>query len=341
MTRSKIKSTAKNILGIRGVKAVKALRNYFTLRSTYRKDRLKYQKHSSLFNINSFEKLECELTLLYHGIEKGFLHEEIRPYFAKEKVMLLLQILDDFRIKGALWERCHIQSAVANLCNYYDWHTSNGYTLKYFPEQKYYELKKHLIKEYPSIKQYSKEDYLSKSKSSFIDFAKSRCSVREFSDDLVPHDTLREVIDLANTAPSVCNRQGVSVTVVEDKTIIKEILDIQQGLAGYTAINQLVVLTANRNYFYSTGERNQLYIDGGIYLMNLLYAFHYYGIAACTAHWGLLDKADRAIERLIGISPSSQVICIVSFGYPKETVKCTLSLRRKPNENLSIIENKR
>ncbi|MDD7438338.1 MAG: nitroreductase family protein [Bacteroidales bacterium] len=126
--------------------------------------------------------------------------------------------------------------------------------------------------------------------------------------------------------------------MVENKSVIKEILDIQKGLAGYTSINQLIVLTANRNYFYSVGERNQLYIDGGIYLMNLLYALHSYGIAACPAHWGLLNDADQSIERLIGIPKAAQVICIISFGYPKEVVKSTLSLRRKPSENLVFVE---
>ncbi|MBR8712931.1 nitroreductase family protein [Porphyromonas levii] len=337
MNRSTLKNTAKNVIGLRGVKALKSLYNYVALRRAYRRDRVKYQKHSSVFNHNSFEKLECGLTLFYHGIEKGFLHDNIRPYFAKEKVISLLKILSDKKIDESHCQRCHLQSAAANLCNYFDWHKANGYVLDYFSQEQYDQLKSHMITPLPSIKESSREEYLSRTKSPFFDFAKSRSSVREFSEALVPHDVLENVINLANTAPSVCNRQGVSVIIVEDKLKIQKILDIQKGLAGYTSISQLVVLKSNRSYFYSPGERNQLYIDGGIYLMNLLYAFHYYGIAACTAHWGLLNDADNKMEDLLGLSPAEQVICIVSFGYPKETVKSTLSLRRKANENLRFI----
>ena len=337
MNWSNIKQLIKSVIGLRGVNALKRAYNYIILQRVYRKDRIKYQKYSTVFNLNNFEKIECELTLHYHGIEKGFLHDNIRPYFAKDRVMSLLKILNDTKFDEHHWQRCHFQAAVANMCNYFDWHKANGYVLDYFSQEQYDQLKAHLITPLSSIKERSREEYFTRTKSSFFDFAKSRSSVREFSEALVPHDVLEDVINLANTAPSVCNRQGVSVVIVEDKDKIQQILDIQKGLAGYTSISQLAVIKSNRSYFYSTGERNQLYIDGDIYLMNLLYAFHYYGIAACTAHWGLLNDADSKMEDLLGLSPAEQVICIVSFGYPKETVRSTLSLRRKANENLTFI----
>lgn len=74
----------------------------------------------------------------------------------------------------------------------------------------------------------------------------------------------------------MCNRQPTKVILVENKTLIDKILEIQSGVTGYSEkVNQLIVLTCNRNYFYTIGERNQLYVDGGIYLIYLLYALHY------------------------------------------------------------------
>ncbi|WP_018357336.1 nitroreductase family protein [Porphyromonas levii] len=253
MNKFIVMSQIKKIVGPAGVNFLKKIRDFVNFYRVYRRDRLKYQKHSSVYNVDTFEKLESEITLLYHGIEKGFLHDNIRPYFARAKVISLLKLIDDRRIDNISWERSHLQSAAANLCNYYEWHSSHGYNLDYFPEQMYIDLCQHLVEKLPSFIQSNKEDYFAQIESPFSEFAKSRSSVREFSDEMVSREILEKVVELANTAPSVCNRQGVSVVVVEDKKIIEKILDIQKGLAGYTSINQLIVLTANRNYFYSVG----------------------------------------------------------------------------------------
>ncbi|MDD4781718.1 MAG: nitroreductase family protein, partial [Tissierellia bacterium] len=102
-------------------------------------------------------------------------------------------------------------------------------------------------------------------------------------------------------------------------------------------LSQLIVLTSDRSYFYSIGERYQLYIDGGIYLMNLLYALHYYEIAACPAHWGMPIEADIKVQKIIGLNDSEKIICLIAIGKPVDEFKTTLSLRRSYNENLRVI----
>lgn len=81
-----------------------------------------------------------------------------------------------------------------------------------------------------------------------------------------------------------------------------------------------------------------MYIDGGIYLMNLLYALHYYDIAACPAHWGMPTTADKKSQKIIGLNDSEKIICLIAIGKPIEEFKTTLSLRRPHNENLNIID---
>ncbi len=116
-------------------------------------------------------------------------------------------------------------------------------------------------------------------------------------------------------------------------------LSIQGGLTGYSSeIAQLLIVVADRNYFYSVGERNQLYVDGGIFLMNLLYALHFYKIGACPAHWGHNYEKDKQIQKEIGLSDSEKVISIVPIGIPKEEFNTTLSLRRSNDEILKIVE---
>jgi nitroreductase len=128
------------------------------------------------------------------------------------------------------------------------------------------------------------------------------------------------------------------VNLVDNKKKIDDILMIQGGLKGYSEkLSQLIVLTSDRNYFYSIGERYQLYIDGGIYLMNLLYALHYYEIAACPAHWGMPIESDKKVEKILGLNESEKIICLIAIGKPVAEFKTTLSTRRTCAENLHLV----
>ncbi|WP_239992742.1 nitroreductase family protein [Photobacterium phosphoreum] len=107
---------------------------------------------------------------------------------------------------------------------------------------------------------------------------------------------------------------------------------------GYTEnITQLLILTVDRNYFYSIGERNQLYVDGGMFLMNLLYSLHYYKIATCPANWGKTVKEEMKLDKIIDIPDSEKIICIIAIGIAEDTFKVTLSKRRDLEEVYRII----
>lgn len=301
-------------------------------------DKKLYIKHSSVFKKDTYNKIESEITLRYHSIEKGFLHNPIRYRFAKERVEELLDYLkfDDVNIHI---KDVQIQSAILNLCVYYELHLSNNIDISdYYTIEEYEHLKSNLtIKEQP-VKSHTSSEYFNFRLSNFEQFSKSRCSVRSFTGEKISIDVFQKVVKLANQAPTVCNRQGVSVNLIENKEKIDEILSIQGGLKGYSeSLSQLIVLTSDRNYFYSIGERYQLYIDGGIYLMNLLYALHYYEIAACPAHWGMPIEADIKVQKIIGLNDSEKIICLIAIGKPVDKFKTTLSLRRLYNENLRVI----
>lgn len=296
----------------------------------------KFIKHSLVFKNETPQQLEAKITLLYHSIEKGFLHDPIRPFFAKAKVIELLSLLQDSRTHQ-LTGSTQIQSATDVLCYYYTWHTEHKFLLPYFPKPIYDSLLSHHKQEASPIKRIPNSNFHKLTAESFEEFAKSRVSIREFSDQEVSDDLIKEVVRVANTAPTACNRQGIFVHLLRNKESIDQILAIQKGLHGFEkTINRLIVLTADRNFYYLVGERNYFYVDGGIYLMNLLYSLHSHGLAACSAHWGLLPGADREAERILALRSSEQIIAVIAIGLPKDQNKATESSRRSPKENLII-----
>ncbi|WP_417620225.1 nitroreductase family protein [Oceanihabitans sediminis] len=314
------------------------LKNLKLLSINMLRDGRLFYKHSTVFKEDTFSKKESKIILLYHALEKGYLHEKVKYRFGIKRVQDLIVLLKSDQIVKCN-QRSQIASAYLSICKYYEIHSDNNIDISDYYSFSDYELFKSLLEcDKESVLNQKFTSFFEKSNSDFAEFSKSRMSTRNFSGKKIPVETIKKVLDIARTAPSVCNRQPVRVYYTENKVKIDKIFDIQRGLIGYSdSIVQLLVVVSDRNYFFSVGERNQLYIDGGIFLMNLLYALHYYKIGACPAHWGLNYQQDLDIQKVLNLSDSEKVICLVPIGIPKEKFKTTLSLRRDVDEILKIV----
>jgi nitroreductase len=308
---------------------------FLSMLRNYGIDFLLFYKHSTLFKQNSYEKIESLLILKYHSIEKGFLHDPIRFSFGKQNVIEIIKLLRREDIISNC-RKTQIAASYLSICTYYEFHAENNVDISSFFSKKDYDFFKSIsVLKYTCVETKNENEYFKDSKADFLTFSNSRSSVRDFSGKLIPLETIEKVIELAKNAPSVCNRQPVKVYYIDDKSKIDSIFDIQKGLKGYTDnISQLLIVVSDRSYFYSVGERNQLYIDGGLFLMNLLYALHFYKISSCPANWGLSFDADRKVMKILNMRESEKVICLVPIGLPQSEFKTTLSLRRSINEIL-------
>lgn len=294
--------------------------------------------HSMVFKDDTFNKIESRIILHYHGIEKGFLFENFKHRFGALRVIELVKLLKNKDVVKN-HKQSQIAAAYLAMCKYYEKHLNDGIDISdYFKIEDYDFFKSLSTLDLDIIKEHNRSDFFGKSNANFLEFSKSRGSIRSFTGEKIPIETINKIIDLAKTAPSVCNRQPTKIYYVESKLTIDRIFDIQQGLKGYSdEIVQLLVLVSDRNYFYSIGERNQLYIDGGIFLMNLLYAIHFYKVGACPAHWGLNYQQEKRIHKELNLNKSEKVICLIPIGIPKNEFKTTLSLRRNNDEILKIV----
>jgi nitroreductase len=327
------------LIFLQRLRKFKNLIGYFIdlLVNTFRDAKL-YYKHSMVFKKDSFNKIESEIVLYYHALEKGFLHENIRFKFAQYRVELLINLLQRTDVIEK-YKNTQIAAAYLVMCRYYEFHDKNSVDISgYYKKEVYTKFKNLSQLKADSIINHTNENYFNEVDNSFPAFSKSRKSVRTFTGENIPMNIIEKVIDLAKGAPSVCNRQPTKVYYISDKKSIDRILDIQQGLNGYyDGITQLMVVVSDRNYFYTVGERNQLYIDGGIFVMNLLYSLHYYKIGACPAHWGHNFQKDKEIQKEIGLKDSEKVICLIPIGIPVESFKTCLSMRRSSDEILKVI----
>lgn len=308
----------------------KLILNYFA-------DFCLYYRHSNVFSKRTYKKKESIITLHYHSIEKGFLQDQFRYRFGRDKVEELVALLKDPEIESNV--STQIAAGYLAACRYYEKHRDADISIEdYFRHCDYERLKRLQTLEKPIAPSRSSFEYFDQCERAFPHFAKSRASVRNFTGERIKIEVIKNVVELANTAPSVCNRQPNQVYVVFEKRKVDRILAIQQGLRGYTDdIHQLLVLVTDRSYYYSVGERNQMYIDGGLYLMNLLYSLHYHRIAACPAHWCLDRDHDKLIAAELQLPEAQKVICLIPIGIPKEHFRVTLSKRRSEGEVLRMV----
>jgi len=339
---NKVKLLIKNLVGDELSATLGKIRSYYSkllgiIFNTYKDGEL-FCKHSMVFNQNTFNKIESRIILHYHGLEKGFLHEDFKYRFAEDRIRELIKLLRNEEVCKNR-NKSQIASAYLAICKYYEKHMADGIEISDYYKKEDYEYFKNLsILDLELTKEQNRTDFFNNIQSNFLNFANSRASVRSFTGEKISYELISKVIELAKTAPSVCNRQPIKVYYVDNKEKVERILRLQNGLTGYSnEISQLLILVADRNYFYSIGERNQLYIDGGIFLMNLLYALHYYEIGACPAHWAFNYKYDQKLQKQISLRDSEKVICLIPIGVPKEVFRTTLSLRRNNEEILLMV----
>jgi nitroreductase len=338
-----IKKTLKIMLnGILTENKRDAIFNIRILATNYLKDLILFYRHSTVFKTDNFDKIQSEIILDYHAVEKGLLFKDIRPKFAEKRIRDLHHNLKNDSVVNNV-ELSQIKVAYQIMCEYFELHQNLNVDISdYFAEKDYLFYKNRLAenysKDFKGTIDYSREIFYAQNNESFEKFSSSRKSIRNFTGEKISVVLLKKAIELASNAPSVCNRQGSKVYLLQDKAIIDQVLRIQGGFGGYTDhVSQLLILTTNRNYFYTVGERNQMFIDGGMFLMNLLYALHFYKIANCPANWGKIIQEERLLNDYISLPESEKIICMIPIGVAKETFRVTLSKRRDVDELFKIL----
>lgn len=303
------------------------------------KDAYSFIRFSNGFFYNdNKKKMQDNLIVLYHPIEKGLCMPEFRPGFGKDKIIDLIKLCNSYVAKygNADFVMKHISSV---LLEYQRFHKDMGYSLDKDLEQML-ESFFLLFDDVEVCNQltYSREQFYSKMNLSFIEFAHSRHSVRNY--DLtrsIDLNVLKKSVREAMSAPSTCNRQSVKIHIVKDHHKVVECMRLQCGNKGFGHLaDSVIVITSDLQSWGMSTERNAPYIDGGIMTMNLLYFLHYNGIAACPLNWSEKQKKTDKLKALLDIPQSEVIILLISCGIAPEEFKVVRS-RRKPFEEICVI----
>ena len=292
------------------------------------KDYLSY----SCYNTENTECMATRIRLLTHAIEKGLSLPNCRKGFGREKILELIELCDQYERASLQKDQQAVEQAYGVVKAYIAFHRDDESDLSFIPQEAY---NRALKSSFEAGTKVLKGDI---DPSLFKRVAEHRHSLRYFSSAPVSSQDIEAAVALAQTAPSACNRQPVHVYAVTSSEKIKQIIDFHGGIRSLVNPSVIFVITADRALYQSEYERNTVYVDGGIFTMNMLYALDSVGIASCPAIWGNIPESDERLRSIVGISRFHTIINLIVGGYyPDGSYKVAASTRREMKQILSII----
>ena len=167
-------------------------------------------------------------------------------------------------------------------------------------------------------------------------FFTSRHSVRNFQQGSVDPAIVAEAVRLATFSPSVCNRQPWKIRVFEGADVPR-ILKYQNGNRGFREnVPMLAVVSVELAHFSGPGERNQAWIEGGIFSSSLVWAMHGLGLDSCMLNLSITNSAADALREAAGIPASEVPIMMIAFGRGAEGHRVARSPRRELDAVLAL-----
>lgn len=274
------------------------------------------------------------IIMTYHIVEKGLTMPNMRLGFGRDVVLNLVGQLLAFADKYGT-DAPQFRDAVAVVAEYKKVHADAGFSLDEERSRAIETLLARVPVEPSHQIEMTREEYFSKLDAPFEVFSASRHSVRNFA-GTVSVQQIRDAVALANNAPSACNRQYIRVHCVSDHATIQKCLALQNGNRGFGHLaDKLLILTADLRAVWGA-ERNDLFTNAGIYLMNLCYALHKNRVAHCMLNFSTPPHFDTELREIFPIPDAETIVVFIACGDVPEKFKLASSPRKSVDETLVL-----
>ena len=292
-----------------------------------------------LLDVNALHNktnLSALIAMEYHRIEKALALKETRTAFGISTIQRLIKGIEVYQeLYGS--DRL-IQIAVNNLSAYYEFNIDRGHqdeklyqTIEKFKQK--IELQFNESNSFGGTIVTGKQEIWNKAKLDLQEFFACRHSIRNFTNEEVNLQLIERAIKMAQKTPSVCNRQSSKVYVFSKEEDRKLVLSYQNGNSGFGhLVNKVLIVASDIQNFVSVGERNQCWIDGGMYAMSLVYALHSLGLGTCCLNWSAEYKRDRQLRQAAHIPDSEAVIMMIAVGHIPDRLLVAQSPRKTIEE---------
>lgn len=292
-----------------------------------------YSWKKAILSESDFEndRREAMIVRLVHAIEKGLSIANPRLGFGCEKIKKIHSlVMLHLESEGADSE-CALMArdAIGEYCNF---HEKEGYSSENFDEIKRLHIELcHTLsateKKYGGTKIVAPKDTLL-DKEVVDRFFMTRHSVREFEGGPVDENLLKHAIELAQYAPSACNRQAVRVYAIDCKKYINDMKSDLCGIGGFAEDVDKFLLICGKESAYEASEYKQFVVSASMFAGYLTMSLHALGIGACVIQRSLrYDFKWENFCKINNIPSDEQIVCMIGIGKLKDTVRVPISNR--------------
>lgn len=303
-------------------------------------DFIRFSKYSASIkgDYENRATLIAAITMDYHRIEKGLTMLQPREKFGLWFIPTLIDNV--IRYKLSFGNHAMLLAAFSALKNYMEFHADRGVSIPEL-ESRYARLSE-VLREVGEVQESVRRIKLSDLKrsianSNFKNLALARHSIRSFRPTLVSDKIICDAVEIASKSPSVCNRQAWRVYYITGEKL-DQLLPLQNGNLGFrNEIKNLAIVTGKVSYMRHSTERNQVYIDGGLFCMSLMYALLSMEIGSCPLNWCVAPSTDKRLRSIIDIAPDEEVIMYLALGYFADYSLVAASPRNAASEIITFI----
>ncbi|MBF6671406.1 polysaccharide pyruvyl transferase family protein [Glutamicibacter sp. FBE19] len=277
-----------------------------------------------------------------HAIEKGLTHSNFRPGFGRIAIPGLAKEMNAWLTRGLGTDDTIVQSSASVMKAYFarneETNTDVSHFRKLFSDEALEVIANGRAGEggaFPAANHREDPVETPNDDRAFMDVMYGRRSVREFIDTPVDDAAISGAVQIAMQSPSVCSRQGARVHQFDDPETIKQLLDVQGGFYGFNAPPRLLLVTADLDAFLFAPERNQPFVDGGLFMMSLLLGLTQMELGSCLLNTAMGVEKEQKIRNIVDIPENEVFIAFVAVGNFDKNV---LVPRSKRVESDSILK---
>ncbi len=296
---------------------LKKLRNYIGEFKAYNKERKQVVFSAK---IGKKDRLCARIIRYVHSIEKGLSISAPRAEFGYDKIKQIYAWINEYLSLGEVDKMCVYMAADA-ISSYCKYHQSINFSSEKITEIKTIADKLTQIKEKDGVEGVFGGVSVLKNSDIQFDFNtieklfKTRHSIRQFSGQKVESELIKKAIELAQCAPSACNRQAVRAYSIDTKKFIESYQENLQGVGGFAEECDKFILVTGKISAYEESEYKQFVVSAGIFAGYLSLALHALGLGACVVQRSLRpnEKWKKFCEEY-SIDKDEQLICLVAVG---------------------------
>lgn len=175
--------------------------------------------------------------------------------------------------------------------------------------------------------------------SEFENLCIKRHSVRYFSKEKVDLSLIVKAVEIAQRTPSVCNRQGWHVFCITNNHVLSIFRKIHKGFAIEDQnLTTLLLVCFTKSTFSFPEERNQGFVDGGLFSMSLLYALTDLGFATCPLNSNISYDSEKKLRQAMNLSKEYGLVMFIAVGHHKDKNISPISVRDNPTSKISYID---